>query len=460
MNTDNLFVVVDRWFHILVVPRAEERTPLTWRNAPILLLPFMPLLAMAYLARRPNTLLLRALCFPLVLMSTTRIFFGYYFTSPGANEINWAMGMLAIYCLSRAAELCFVPKGRFKIGETAETLGRVGIPAIERENRKILQIPNGSNGSLANGSSCMKRSNGSSPRAANGFSRGLRDALELLCAVRGIGWDFGTGTSLKVPSPTRPLEKAAYMRVTIRVVFICFVALDALESFLKLWPGVGSPRASLPFYPTCMSDAWDKQPRAQVETPLSLWHTYALSTLLHTATGFAFVAGFEMCYGISSLVGVGLLGHQPASWPPFPPQTFLVMGGYPVSFVFALLKIPGGTRLGFVLGSFAASGAFHDFGMYAMGRGLDSRVFWFFFGQGILIIAEHAFRKITGRRVGGVWGRVWTISVIFLGGQPLVDSWHKRGLAGGMIIPAFVSPTRQLLWPLVRSAWGTFGCSR
>jgi len=93
MRERRIFEVAEDWFHLIVVPRPEDRTELSWVNAPILLLPFMPLLAVAYLARRPGTRLLRALCLPLVLMGTTRIFFAYYFSTPGANEYNWAMGM-------------------------------------------------------------------------------------------------------------------------------------------------------------------------------------------------------------------------------------------------------------------------------------------------------------------------------------------------------------------------------
>lgn len=29
-----------------------------------------------------------------------------------------------------------------------------------------------------------------------------------------------------------------------------------------------------------------------------------------------------------------------------------------------------------------------------------------------------------------------------------VDAWHERGFAGGMIIPAFISPTQLVIFPL------------
>lgn len=30
-----------------------------------------------------------------------------------------------------------------------------------------------------------------------------------------------------------------------------------------------------------------------------------------------------------------------------------------------------------------------------------------------------------------------------------VDAWHKKGFAGGMVIPPMISPTRRMLFPLL-----------
>lgn len=91
-------------------------------------------------------------------------------------------GLLGIYCLSRAVELCFAPNGRLKIGESADEIGRVVTPAIERENVNASKL-------AANGHTPVR----TSTKQASNLFKGLFDAIELLCAVRGIGWDFGTG---------------------------------------------------------------------------------------------------------------------------------------------------------------------------------------------------------------------------------------------------------------------------
>lgn len=39
----------------------------------------------------------------------------------------------------------------------------------------------------------------------------------------------------------------------------------------------------------------------------------------------------------------------------------------------------------------------------------------------------------------------------------VVDSWHSRGLAGGVMIPPVISPTRQLFIPLLRRVEATVG---
>ncbi|EJD50974.1 hypothetical protein AURDEDRAFT_112049, partial [Auricularia subglabra TFB-10046 SS5] len=414
---------IQRWYHDWIIPYPADRTPVTPWNFWILLTPFAPLLTVSYLARRPNTWALRLLVFPLVLLGTTRVFFAYYFTPPGANEYNWALGLLGIYAVSRAVEFSFTPRGRFKIGE--KVLGAQATPAVEREQ------------------SVHK------PHRSWGAFVGLRDAIELLCAVRGIGWDFGSGTGLHVPTPTRPLERSAFLRATIRSTILSFLVLDHLEAFLKLWPGVNQPAGGSIFY-----------------ADLPPLERYAVSTTLHTCTGFAFLAGFQMCYDLLTLIAVTFLRHSPESWPPvwdepwkatslhefwarrwhqLLRQTFLVCGGYPLGLLFG--------RVGIVLGSFAASGAFHDLGMYAMGNGLDGRVFMFFFIHGLLVIGENIYRKITGHRVGGWPGRLWVYFTIFVLGQPLVDSWHRRGLAGGLVIPSILSPARLVTFPLVKRLW-------
>lgn len=144
-----------------------------------------------------------------------------------------------------------------------------------------------------------------------------------------------------------------------------------------------------------------------------------------------------MVYQLVTLIAIVLLRHNPTSWPPLfdDPwlsvslhefwskrwhqllrQTFLVMGGYPLAFIFSLPF--GGPRsrtsmastarmAGFILGTFTASGLFHYWAMYAMGRGTDLHCLLFFVMQAVGVGLERLWKNVTGRRVGGWAGRIW-----------------------------------------------------
>jgi hypothetical protein len=247
------------------------------------------------------------------------------------------------------------------------------------------------------------------------LSRGLEDGLELVFAFRGIGWDFGRG--MYVPAPTRPQERDAYLRATLRSFILNFIALDFIDSCLKLVPGVGSVDGGSIYL-----------------SHLPPLQRYAVAMSIHFSTGCALLTGFWMVYDLCTLVAVGALHHSPSSWPPVMDnpwvstslhefwarrwhqllrQTFLVFGGRPGR------ALAG--NVGLVLGAFTASGLFHELSMYAMGRGGDARVPLFFFMQGCSLIGERVWRRITGRRVGGLWGAAWVYFDIVVLGQPLCE---------------------------------------
>jgi hypothetical protein len=84
--------------------------------------------------------------------------------------------------------------------------------------------------------------------------------------------------------------------------------------------------------------------------------------------------------------------------------------------------IPGPGKIagdvGLVLGTFLASGLFHECTILAMGRERDSRVPLFFLVQGGSVIGERIWKKATGRRVDGLLGRLWVYFDIIIIGQP------------------------------------------
>jgi len=224
-----------------------------------------------------------------------------------------------------------------------------------------------------------------------------------------------------------------------------FILLDFLETLLKLFPGVGTPMGGTIFY------------RA-----LSPSLRYTVSTVIHLITGTTLISGFRMVYDLITLVAVACLDTSPLSWPPIMGnpwhaesmhtfwakewhqalrQTFMVFGGYPGMWIAG--------EYGMVFGAFLASGLFHACSMYSPRRGFDYSTTVFFASQGLVLMFERLWKRITGRKVGGWIGRLWVYFIMFVCAQPMVDAWHRRGLGGGVVIPPLFSPMRIFVLPLV-----------
>ncbi|KAF5382653.1 hypothetical protein D9615_002704 [Tricholomella constricta] len=328
----------------------------------------------------------------------------FVWTIPELN-VYWGQCLLAAVTIAKSVEYAFNKEGMLKVGET-----RPGEMKVKGKG-------------VANGQihPAVRRGNHYIPS-------GLYDAIELMHTLRGLQWKFGRG--VHIPKPTRPLERDKFLQATLVSFIQNCLLVDFLESAIKLFPGVGSPMGGSMFYP-------DLQP---------FWR-YTVSTLIHMLTGSAILSGFGMVYDLVTLIAVGCFDSSPSSWPPVTDhpwcadsmhalwskhwhqllrQTFLVLGGYPGKWLAG--------DLGMLFGTFIASGLFHECAMYSMGRGFDHTVSLFFTMQGPILVLERVWRKVTGRRVGGLFGRLWVYSILFLWAQLMVNAWHRRGLGGGMVI--------------------------
>jgi len=103
-----------------------------------------------------------------------------------------------------------------------------------------------------------------------------------------------------------------------------------------------------------------------------------------------------------------------------------------------------------LFGTFFASGMFHECSAYLLGRGFSWLVVVFFTLQALLLLFEKLWGRMSGKRVGGMYGMLWVHFCIFVMAQPLVDSWYRRGLGGGLMIPPHISPARRVFFPLLR----------
>jgi hypothetical protein len=92
------------------------------------------------------------------------------------------------------------------------------------------------------------------------------------------------------------------------------------------------------------------------------------------------------------------------------------------------------------------SAVIHDLGMWGLGRGTEFHsVSGFFLLMGIGAAVEHAFKRLTGRRVGGFWGWAWTMAWTLGWGTLIIDAWARRGLVARDFSPEWLRPGKLLL---------------
>ncbi|KAI6125247.1 hypothetical protein EV401DRAFT_1938643 [Pisolithus croceorrhizus] len=237
----------------------------------------------------------------------------------------------------------------------------------------------------------------------------LFDALDLAFNVRGVGWNWSKG--LCFPPDTRP---------TSRLSFAIYVLLSAVfHSFL-----CGVLHSCHASEGTIFDDTLPPLIR------------YTRSSITSTLTLLAIYAVIQMNYDIGTFIG------DLAQWPPIfnkpwkatslhdfwtyrwhqlMRRSFIVLGGWPLGFVFG--------RVGYVLGSFLASGILHSVLMATLSWNIEWWCMPLSFGMmAVAVIIEHAFTQITGRRVGGWIGRVWTIVWLLMWGNMMVDRFARGGL--------------------------------
>ena len=225
--------------------------------------------------------------------------------------------------------------------------------------------------------------------------------------MRGIGWDFGRG--IYVPPRTTSTKRDQFLADATRELLTHVLALDLCDALIKLVPGVGSPQGGSIFLPGL---------------PPHL--RYSLSTAVHILEALAIRFNLEIGNDVASLLAVGLFDSAPEAWHPLFGRPwcatslhefwgkswhqilrhmFLSFGGYPGLWL--------GGRAGFALGTFFASGVYHPFAMQTS----DYRVVLFFVLQGVGILLEDAYRRRTGRKVGGAAGWCWTMFATAVLGQ-------------------------------------------
>ena len=108
-------------------------------------------------------------------------------------------------------------------------------------------------------------------------------------------------------------------------------------------------------------------------------------------------------------------------------------------------------RPGALMGAFAVSGVLHDLpgcGVSDVARRF-STVGGFFLLLGVGAALEDGFKKVTGRRVGGLWGWAWTMMWTISWGTLMLDAWARRGMIAADFFPHGLRPGKSLVDALI-----------
>ncbi|KIY74176.1 hypothetical protein CYLTODRAFT_340844 [Cylindrobasidium torrendii FP15055 ss-10] len=239
------------------------------------------------------------------------------------------------------------------------------------------------------------------------LSAALWDTGDLCFNFRGIGWNWGHGIHVppsQIPKNTPPDQKRrAFLYIALRDWLLNGLALEAL---------------------IVLKDLLFTLNRAD---PLTLAYTLppALRRLLESLvyplqTYFNLSAWSKWC----ALFGVFVVRQDPDEWPPFfdsPLRATSLSELWGKRWHLGLQQFLCGTggrlfnvlfgRVGYIMGTFIMSGLFHDAGLLGLARedgfchGCNLTLFFVMNGVGIVL--EGLFRRVTGKRVGGLNGTVW-----------------------------------------------------
>ena len=369
------------------------------------------LMLMGYLSRRQNTHLLRKLLLPIVIILALRTFH-YKETNPDFILASWMRGtsipyasnfieppllillekgMTSVNAILLSLDLALSAHGKLKVGETS--LPPIGRGASTHVNGHATHRPD--------------------PKVARRLPvlSGLIDAIEVISQPRWIGWKDGEGNTH--PKSTHSLNKSSFIKSTIFLLLRNLLLIDLFDNLLRAFPDISSPFGGSMFY-----------------SHLPPLQRYTVSTVIQLIYGSCTVLGIINTSLWMSIIGVGLLGQSPAAWPPLMDNPWastslhelwskrwhqmmrrnaIVAGGIPGQWVAG--------RAGLVLGVFIVSGLYHDIGTYTLPGPMNLRPTLFFTLQGVGVLLEDLYRKVTGRRVGGLVGRAWTYLFVIGIGQ-------------------------------------------
>ncbi|KAJ6607396.1 membrane bound O-acyl transferase family-domain-containing protein [Mycena sp. CBHHK59/15] len=270
----------------------------------------------------------------------------------------------------------------------------------------------------------------------------LLDAADLTLSLRGCGWNWSAG--MKVPKPTRPsTPTSAFIFLALVSIVTHIFIFDSMHLAIQLWAPttIGSSEGGS-IYDLSIRDPFTR---------------YLRSSTITILVGLLIYGAIQIGHDAFSIIGVTILRQSPSQWPPIfasPWSTssltdfwasrwhqvfrydFISLGAKPFSLVAG--------RVGGVIGAFFVSGMLHYVAFWGMGNGTDIGVLLFFLMQAVGVVLEGFWRRVTGERVKGPLGWIWTAIWLVGWGPLMVEPWCLGGLLGSAFLPHAARPSVQI----------------
>ncbi|KAK0469043.1 uncharacterized protein EV420DRAFT_1257359 [Desarmillaria tabescens] len=256
-------------------------------------------------------------------------------------------------------------------------------------------------------------------------------AAQLCFTGRYHEWNWSSG--LHIPPEWRPTNsRTMFVLATLISMLIHIIVLDVLLFHLQsLSPNTfGSPKGGTIFTVIGIPDL--------------------RSTYISFFSGIAVYCAIQSMYDGCTIFGIILFQQNSNQWPPLFDHPwcstslnrfwakgwhqvfrheFIAVGAKPL---YAL----GFGRVGAVLGAFTASGTLHVLGNWGLSHETE---FWavggYFVIQGVGVVLEGVWKKMSGRKVGGALGWMWTVAWVVGWANFLIDAWARAGLIGSAFFP-------------------------
>jgi len=283
----------------------------------------------------------------------------------------------------------------------------------------------------------MDQDDPKSSKARLSISSVLLDAFDLLFNFRGIGWSHSSKSRSTV-APSEPILSV------FAILLLNFTLVDATQYVIQ--------RAG----PTVHNNVGVGS--TVFDPNLSFFPRYASAAFAGVCGGAWAYSLVETTYRAATLIGRVVFRQAASQWPPVSRRPWLAtsVGEYwsfrwhqvfrPVFVTFGAR--PGGELLGgpgAIMGAFAVSAVLHHISVWSLGNGSDFSVGGTFLIMGLGSTMELAFHKVTGKRVRGFAGWLWTMLWILVWGTLMIDGWARYGMIEINIIPDRLRPGKAIV---------------